>query len=200
MMLQTKNSFIIWWFILLSGIVVLAWGIWWKNASPPGSQLNPLESASHREAPTTSLPQRMAPLPLPPLPTQSDSGDDRITTIMGDESLGPQSAVIQLIKALPSMDSTSQEEAANHIANLSDDASATNWTQKLVSNQLPAPVAEILFNNLLSRSEELVLPTLAAIADQPNHTQQSESVQILEPLIGTPKPGFTWIRWSKQGR
>ncbi len=179
---------------------MLAWGIWWKNTSPPGSQLNQLENASHHEAPTTSLPQRTAPLPLPPLPTQSDSGDDRIAAIMGDESLGPQSVVIQLIKALPSMDSTSQEEAAHHIANLSDDASATNWTQKLASNQLPAPVAEIFFNNLLSRSEELVLPTLAAIADQPNHPQQTESAQILEPLIGTPKPGFTWKEWNKQGR
>jgi len=198
-MLQTKNSSTIWWFILFSGIVMLAWGIWWKNASPPRSQLNRPESASHHEAPTTSIAQRIAPLPLPPLPTQSDSGDDRIATIMGDESLGPQAVVIQLIKALPNVNSTSQEEAAHHIANLSDDASATNWTQKLVSNQLPAPVAEILFNNLLSRSEELVLPTLAAIADQPNHPQQTESAQILEPLIGTPKPGFNWKEWTKQG-
>lgn len=200
MMPQSKSFPRVWWFILSISILLLSGGLLWMNSDTLEAQLNDPESASHHEALAASNLQKISQLPLPQQPPQGDSGEDLITAILGDESLEPHSTVIQLIKALPRLDTTSQEEAAHHIANLSDDTSATNWTQMLISNQLPAPAAEILFNNLLSRSEELVLPTLTAIADRPNHPQQSESVEILEPLIGTPKPGFTWIKWSKQGR
>ena len=126
-------------------------------------------------------------------PTLKDfAEEDKVVAILGDQNLTPSDVVKRLIEELPRFDASTQEEAAQHIANLSDDQTAMIWVQKITSNQLPLPVAEILFNNLLSRSEDLVLPTLAAIADQPNHPQNSESAQILEPLLGSPKPGSSW--------
>jgi hypothetical protein len=70
--------------------------------------------------------------------------------------------------------------------------------QKIILNQLPPSVSEILFFNLLTRSEELVLPALASIADQPNHPLSKESAQILEPLLGSSKPGSTWRELLKE--
>jgi hypothetical protein len=144
------------------------------------------QMAEHQGAPPTNA------------PTLEDfAEEDKVAAILGDQTLTPSDVVKRLIEELPLFDASTQEEAAQHIANLSDDQTAMIWVKKMISNQLPLPVAEVLFNNLLSRSEELVRPTLAAIADQPNHPQQSESSQILDTLIGSPQPGFTWKDWLR---
>jgi hypothetical protein len=123
---------------------------------------------------------------------QNPADEDKVAAILGDQNLAPSDVVKCLVEELPRFDTSKQKEAAQHIANLSDEKTATIWVQKLIYDQLPPPAAEILFINLLTRSEELSLPTLAAIADQPNHPRQAESAQILEPLLGTPKPDSCW--------
>lgn len=126
---------------------------------------------------------------------QASPDEDKVASILGDQNLTPRDAVKHLIKELPRFEVATQQEAAQHIANLSDDQTASIWMQKLISNQFPLPAAEILFNNLLTRSEDLVLPTLAAIADQQTHPKQAESSQILESLLGSPDTGCTWKAW-----
>lgn len=128
-------------------------------------------------------------------PPQVPSDEDKVAAILGGQNLTPSDAVKLLMKELPTFDEATQEEAALHIANLSDDQTAVIWSNRLISNQLPPVAAAILFHNLLTKAEDLVLPTLASIADQATHPHQAESTQILESLIGSPDTGYTWKEW-----
>lgn len=128
----------------------------------------------------------------------SDStGDDRISEIIANPNLDFPSAVNRLLEILPGLNEAEQEEAAQHIANLSDEKSAAQWSSMLVANQLPAPAAEVLFNDLLNRPQELNMPVLASMADQSVHPKNKDSVEILETLYGPPPQGTTWSAWVK---
>jgi hypothetical protein len=184
--------------IALMLVTVVFWEISTTAGTNSGSR--PALKQSHGQGSKNSSPQMAehqgdSPTNAPTLKYFAE--EDKVAAILGDQNLTPSDVVRRLIEELPRFDASTQEEAAQHIANLSDDQTAMIWVQKITSNQLPFPVAEILFNNLLSRSEELVLPSLASIADQPNHPQQSESSQILDTLIGSPQAGFTWKDWLR---
>jgi len=198
-----KNLILKWWYTLLIIALVLVIVIFWEisTSAVTNSDSRPASKQSHGQDSKNSSNQMAEyhgnPPKNSPFP-QNVAVEDKVAAILGDQTLTPSDVVKRLVEELPQFDALTQEEAAQHIANLSDDQTAMIWVKKMISNQLPLPVAEVLFNNLLSRSEELVRPTLAAIADQPNHPQQSESSQILDSLIGFPQPGFTWKDWLKK--
>ncbi len=119
-------------------------------------------------------------------------GASAISEILGDESISHEQAARNLLVLLPRLNPSDQEEAAQHIANLSDEKVAAEWAQKLRRNQLPQPAAEVLFAALYNQPEDLLLPTAAAIADVQNHPFAQESIDTLEILVG-PLPGnSTW--------
>jgi hypothetical protein len=87
--------------------------------------------------------------------------------------------VNQLIEALPNLNAELQAEAAQHIANLSDDALAAQWAQKILSQTLPQPASGVLFNDLLSRPYEMLLPILSRLADMPKHPQSTHRAYLI---------------------
>ncbi len=137
-----------------------------------------------------------ASVPIPVVaPVAVPDGGEKISAIISNQSLDFPSAVVRLLEVLPGLPEPEQAEAAQHIANLSDDKSAAQWTAMLSRNQLPSAAGEVLFNDLLNRPHELTLPALAGMADQPYHPKSKESVEILDILYGKPPNGKKWVTW-----
>jgi len=155
------------------------------NASPVPAEIRAAEQPAEEKK------------PLPPVASGDAGSIDIISEILSNTDLDFPSAVNRLLEALPRLDETGQEEAAHHIANLSDDARISHWSAMLVANQLPAPAADVLFNDLLNRPQEVNMPVLSAIADQRVHPKNKETVEILETLYGAPPAGTTWAAWTK---
>ena len=69
-----------------------------------------------------------------------------------------------------------------------------------VNLELPSssvPAAEVLFNDMLNRPHDLLMPFLGAIADQPVHPLHKDSTDVLETLFGQPPQGTPWSAWVK---
>ncbi|GAB4181853.1 MAG: hypothetical protein Fur0032_22980 [Terrimicrobiaceae bacterium] len=133
-----------------------------------------------------------APLSAAPANDPVTDGATAISEILGDESISHEQAARNLLTLLPRLSPEDQEEAAQHIANLSDEAVAAEWAQKLRKNQLPQPAAEVLFAALYNQPEDLFLPTAAAIADTKGHPFAQESIDTLEILVGPLPSNSTW--------
>jgi len=132
------------------------------------------------------------------LPTISENpAEDPVSEILlrSDEDFA--NTVNQLLSAMAKLNPEQQAEAAQHIANLSDDTLAAQWSQKMIVQSLPQPASEVLFNDLLNRPHELLMPFLSKLADMPLHPQSAQSVEILEVLFGQPPAGMKWGKWVK---
>lgn len=183
------------------GLLALGCGVWFvieRGSAPPEidpeQAAAPTRSAAPMSPPTatggaTAIPSS-APVP-PPL----DEDHFLITDILLDERYDMPATAARLLQLLPRLQPEQQEEAAHHIANLTDDPDAGEWSRKLAADDLPPAAAEVFFNDLLNRSDEFKYPTLAAIADQPDHSLHEDSVEILEILFGEPEPGHNWRAW-----
>ena len=143
------------------------------------------------------------PLP-PPAPSPQANPDvnqiapaDPISDVLSNTSLDFTGVVTKLLETLPRLDPERQAEAAHHISNLSDDTTCSTWSRLVASNSLPQPAAEVLFNDMLNRPHDLLMPFLGAIADQPVHPLHKDSTDVLETLFGQPPQGTPWSAWVK---
>lgn len=123
--------------------------------------------------------------------------EDPVSEILSRSDEGFATTANKLLAALPNLNSDQQAEAAQHIANLSDDALAAQWSQKILSQTLSQSAGDALFNDMLNRPHEMLLPFLSKLADMPEHRQSSQSVEILEVLFGQPPAGTEWEKWVK---
>lgn len=148
------------------------------------------EPAQTPGAPTSATPQ--------PSPTLSEETvEDPVSEILSRSDEDFANTVNQLFAAMSKLNPEQQAEAAQHIANLSDDALAAQWSQKMIVQSLPQPASEVLFNDLLNRPHELLMPFLSKLADMPQHSLSMQSVEILEVLFGQPPAGTKWEKWVK---
>ncbi len=154
----------------------------------------PSGEISPRIEKTPSEPDTSVHLPDPAL---AHDGSERIFAIIANPNLDFPLAVIRMLEILPQLNETDQAEAAQHIANLSEEKSVEQWTALLVSNRLPLPAAEVLFNDLLNRPHVSTMPALASIADQTTHPKSKSSIEILDSLYGQPPQGMSWAAWVK---
>jgi hypothetical protein len=200
-----------WKFPLILGIVVVFCGLVFWGAQEPQKveKAVPVAEAPKKEAiapPSSSTHNTIAaekpsftPAPLPASGVYSEEqGTELISQLLLDDSLEHEAVARQLLTLLPRFAPDQQEEAAQHISNLAEDNLAGEYAKMLVSNSLPAPVAEVFFSDLMNRSQEMLIPTLSQIADQPNHPQKQDSIDVLEVLYGTPESGLNWQSWTTQ--
>jgi len=146
--------------------------------------------------------------PLPPPAPSSQANPavnqiaqaDPISDVLSNTSLDFTGVVTKLLETLPRLDPERQAEAAHHISNLSDDTTCSTWSRLVASNSLPTPTAEVLFNDMLNRPHELLMPFLGAIADQPTHPLHKDSTDVLETLFGQPPQGTPWSVWVKNSQ
>ena len=156
------------------------------------------KSAPIPEAPAIQPPPLATPKPLVKTTTLEES--DPISDVLSDQNLDFTGVVTKLLETLPKLDADRQSEAAHHIANLSDDTTCNTWSRLVASDSLPAPVAEVLFNDMLNRPHELLMPFLGSIADQPTHPLFKDSSDVLEVLFGPPPQGTLWSAWIKNSQ
>ena len=158
---------------------------------------NAAPTATNEPAQTPAIPDSLPALPQPS-PTLSEvTKEDPVSEILSRSDEDFANTVNQLLVAMPTLNPDQQAEAAQHIANLSDDALAAQWSQKMIVQSLPQPASEVLFNDLLNRPHELLMPFLSKLADMPQHPQSTQSVEILEVLFGQPPAGTKWEKWVK---
>lgn len=158
-----------------------------ENAAPTASEF--AQTAVSR---TSALP-----IPQTSPNISKESGTDPVSEILSCPDEDFANTVNQLLSAMAKLNPEQQAEAAQHIANLSDDTLAAQWSQKIISQSLPQPASEVLFNDLLNRPHELLMPFLSKLADMPQHPQSTQSVEILEVLFGQPPVGSNWKKWVK---
>jgi hypothetical protein len=156
-----------------------------KEPERPKTELEPFTSANPKDSPRV----------LQPSPTAEPM--DAISDILANQSLDFDQSVDRLLAILPTLDAEQQSEAAHHIANLSDDDAARRWAARIRDQSLPSPAAAVLYNDLLNRPHDFLMPFLAGLADMPGHPQQLESSETLEILYGQPSQGMTWTAHIK---
>ncbi len=193
--------------LLTAGLLLVAFLGWWgaRRGEVP-VELPPSAPVAVETVPPSALPPPEVPeagaaaTPAQPPEIAAPDGTDPISDIIADPGLDFPGAVAKLLALLPSLDEARQQEAAQHIANLSDDTTAARWAAMLVANQLPPAAATVLFHNLLNRPHDLIMPMLSTIADQSGHPQNQASIEILETLYGAPPPGQSWSTWVPSRR
>ncbi|NBR49324.1 hypothetical protein EBU02_10865 [bacterium] len=162
----------------------------------------PFASSNKTSTPTIEIspPPTSTPSPKPKIKPPELAETDPISEVLSNENLDLTGAVNKLLEMLPKLDAERQSEAAHHIANLSDDAVCPTWSKMVTSNSLPQPAAEVLFNDMLNRPHELLMPFLGSIADQPAHPLHRDSTDVLEALFGQPPQGTPWSVWVKNSQ
>ena len=150
-----------------------------------------------RDLQTRTSPDSAPATPQPSPAISENPVEDPVSEILSRSDEDFANTVNQLLAAMPKLNPEQQAEAAQHIANLSDDALAAQWSQKMIVQSLPQPASEVLFNDLLNRPHELLMPFLSKLADVPQHSQSTQSVEILEVLFGQPPAGTKWEKWVK---
>jgi len=163
------------------------------------------------QATPAPLPPARPPESLPTLPTHHDlqtpgrpgilsmdESDEQIALILSDPTDDFDVLVQNLWQLLPRLPEEGQMEAAQHMANLSSDEIASGWMEELTEQKLPPAAAEVLFNDMLNRPHEIIMPVMGRIADQAAHPLQNDSQEILEVLFGLPPEGQSWEAWINQ--
>ncbi len=180
----------------LALVILFALGaIFWIALTNPPAEIPPppaKESAAAKPRPdfAPAADPMDSPGVRPSVPTPEPM--DAISDILANQNLDFDQSVDRLLAALPALDADRQSEAAHHIANLSDDDAARRWAARIRDRSLPPPAAEVLYNDLLNRPHDFLMPFLAGLADMPGHPQQLESSETLEILYGQPAPGVSW--------
>jgi hypothetical protein len=194
------------------GLFIAALGLLTYIALSPNDEGSTKDRALQTKPANKSPQPRLDPLtPLTPLPPSTPAPNptiqpnkvpesDPISDVLSNERLNSSAAATKLLEILPRLDADRQSEAAHHIANLSDDVACSTWSKMVVSNSLPQPTAEVLFNDMLNRPHELLMPFLGAIADQPAHPLHKDSTEVLETLFGQPPQGTSWSAWVKNSQ
>ncbi|MDX2080413.1 MAG: hypothetical protein SFU53_06480 [Terrimicrobiaceae bacterium] len=118
--------------------------------------------------------------------------DAAISNLLVDPSLTHGQIVGRLLELIPTFSEDDQANAAQHVANLSDDETTGLWIPKIVDRSLPEPAARVLVADLYNRSHDLLLPLLATLADDPRSPFAKESAETLEVLIGPREGEGTW--------
>jgi hypothetical protein len=129
---------------------------------------------------------------------ESGDGADRIGAILADDRLENAAVVRRLLALLPNLEEDDQMEAAQHAVNLTDDEDVSLWLRDVLADRYPAPVAEVFFGDLLNRPQEVLFPSLAQMADSPQHSLRQDSEEILEVLFEPRPPNVPWKQWIAQ--
>ena len=184
--------------LLILAIVVLAivgGSLWFLNSSkvPEVSTALPVDptpavaKASPAASPTPAKKVEVAaatPAPAKPATTPRPLADweTRIDEVLRSNADESQTAQI-LINLLPTLPPEGQEEAAQHISNLTLDDNYKTVLPLVKNPNLPEPVLDVLVTDLMNRDDSVKLPALLDIAKIPNHPHHEEAITDLQIFL-----------------
>lgn len=190
---------------LLALLFLLLGGAWWFLRDVPRPSPSEKPAAGSEESAPSAMVVKAPPAPVAapsagggsaaPAPVDST---EIISEIIAAPDMANSVAVGKLLELLPKLDEAGQADAAAHIANLSSDEDAAKWSQSVIAWNLPAPAAEVLYQELNNRPHEINYPVLGAVADLPQHPKHREALETLSVISDPPPAGTTWTQWLQQ--
>jgi hypothetical protein len=134
----------------------------------------------------------------PSTPSQTEAVGLEIGSILesSEDDRAKAKRLLELALAHPDEESL---EAVNHAVNLVTDADYEILRTTLTNARSPEIVMDPLLADVLSRGNTLKLPTLVAIARQPDHLRATEARDLLELHIGEDH-GTNWTAWLEAAR
>lgn len=199
--------------LLILACVVLAivgGTLWFLNTSKvpePVSPYQPTVTATpvQTDSSTPSSPEKPSTTPKPvvtaaPSPTPMaapkplQDWELRIDEVLRSNADEAQTAKI-LINILPTLPPEGQEEAAQHISNLTLDENYKDVLPLVKNPNLPEEVLDVFVTDLMNREDNVKLPALLDIAKTPNHPHHEEALTDLEIFLDEDF-GNDWGRWD----
>lgn len=153
-----------------------------KQAAPskPPSQ-KAYSSDLDQSAAAPSLPQGLA--------SRDDSAmapitawEERLDEILTKDAESDE-VVRDLVSAMPKLPPEGREEFISHAVNLCEDEQFSVIGKVYLDPSTSKEVADIIFNDLLNRPDEIKLPLLAKSVQNAGHPMNSESKEILEMYL-----------------
>jgi hypothetical protein len=118
----------------------------------------------------------------------------RIDEVLRSNADEAQTAKI-LINLLPTLPPEGQEEAAQHVSNLTLDENYKDVLPLVKNPNLPEEVLDVFVTDLMNRDDTVKLPALLDIAKIPNHPHHEEALTDLQIFLDEDF-GNDWGRWD----
>jgi len=150
-----------------------------KEAAPSSALPQPTYSSDlGQPAPSASFPQGASPAEGSAMPSVADweQNLDDILTKDADSN----TVVRDLVSAMPNLPPEGREEFISHAVNLCEDGQFSLIGRVYLDPSTSKEVADIIFNDLLNRPDEIKLPLLAKSVQSAGHPMNAESKEILE--------------------
>jgi hypothetical protein len=133
-----------------------------------------------------------------PMPAKGTSGliadwDEKVNDILGPEGDEKEKAR-KLIELFPHLPPDGQEEVAHHISNLVADEDYAPLSTFVTNSALPEAVLDVFVEDVFNRPNNIKLPLLLDIAQDPQHPRSSEAKDVLE-LFLEEDFGSDWTKW-----
>jgi hypothetical protein len=175
----------------------------------PGNHAPSAPDDNH-STPVVSAPPHTGPIvtsqPAPPIQTDavtqvaatnlaaSTNWEDNIDSIVGSDD-DDTNKVKQLFALFPKLPPDGQEEAVQHLSNLVDDTNYAQLGALMKNDSLSEGVLDELLADLLNRPNNLKLPMLLDVAQDPNNAKSAEAKDLLELYLGEDY-GDNWTAWQ----
>ncbi len=122
--------------------------------------------------------------------------EDKVDDILGTEG-DDTNKVHQLLAMFPHLPQDGQTEVAQHLSNLVSDEDYKEIMPFLLNTNLPEPVLDAFFNDLLNRPNSSKLPLLLDIARSPSHPEAGDAKDLLELYLDEDY-GNDWATWQQK--
>jgi|ERR1051326_297166 hypothetical protein len=116
---------------------------------------------------------------------------DGIISPEGDEKEKAQ----KLIQIFPNLPPDGQEEVAHHLSNLVADEDYAPLSNFVTNSALPEAVLDVFVEDVFNRPNNIKLPLLLEIAQDPQHPRAAEAKDVLE-LFLEEDFGNDWTKWQ----
>jgi hypothetical protein len=102
----------------------------------------------------------------------------------------------KMIELMSRVHPAAQKEIAEHLINFAMDDEYDDTARLLTNSSTDPEVLEVLFNDLMNRDNELMLPLMLEIARQQSHPMREEAKETLELFLDEDY-GEDWPKWDE---
>ena len=164
-----------------------------------------------RPAPPITEPPPAIPVQTNPIvaevstnPPANTNWEDTVDDIVGSDD-PDTNKVSRLFALFPTLPPDGQEEVVQHLSNLVEDDNYKQLGDLLKNGSLPQGVLDELMSDVLNRPNNLKLPMLLSVGQDPNNPEHDEAKDLLELYLGEDPSTNNWTgagdlvsNWLKQ--
>lgn len=121
--------------------------------------------------------------------------EDRLDDILGSDKMDEDQKADKLADMIPNLPENAQIEIVPHLANLIADEHYAKAAAILKDEKMPAPVGQVLLDDLFNRDDALKMPLVLELAKNENHPLKAPAREMLEQLTQEDH-GTNWQEWT----